>query len=127
MERRGDNEYLPEMLAEFDDLVIVETTSAQETIELISAGQADLVLVDLLDTRANGPEVSLAVQSAGETGPRLLAVIPRDSSHESIVALSRSFELHIARHGEPLDQVVLRLAASPTQLLVSACPEGVAI
>jgi CheY-like chemotaxis protein len=126
LERRKPNEYLPEMLAEFDDLTIFETTSVQEGVGLIADGQVDTALVDVLDTRANGLELAYAIQRDELTPCPVLAVIPRDASHETIAALSRAFELCIARHGEPLEQVVLRLCASLGPPSRPVCAEGVA-
>lgn len=125
LERRKDNEYLPEILAEFDDLTIIETTSVQEGIGFVSAGQVDAVLVDVLATQANGLELAHAVQRDELADCRLLAVLPRDPSHETVVALSRSFALYITRHGEPLDQVVLQLSTSLAPDASSACLESV--
>ncbi len=110
LERRAGNQYLHDMLAEFPDIAAMTATSEREAEACIAGGEFDAVLVDVLDTRGEGLElVARHDRTRAPARPRLIAVTPRDPSSENILALSRAFELHIARRGEPVDQVLRRL------------------
>lgn len=59
-----------------------------------------------------GLEPAHAVQGDASADCRLLAVPSRHSSHQTVVALNRSFELYAARYAQPIDRVILRLFTS---------------
>ena len=110
LERRAENQYLHEMLAEFPDIVAMTAASEREAEAYIAGGELDAVLVDLLDTRGEGLEfVARHDRTSAAARPRLIAVTPRDPSNENILALSRAFELHIARQGQPVARILRRL------------------
>lgn len=126
IKRGGDNAFLPEMLAEFEDLTIVETASVQEGAALVADNWIDVVIVDPLDAQADGLELARVLEKNKRSDYRLLALIPRHPSPTDVDALKCSFASYIARYGEPLNTALLRLCTPFVSTGHPSCLEGVA-
>jgi len=126
VEGNTQNDYLRDMLTEFPDIEMIKAASGEQALGLVASKRFDAVLSDLTNTNARVFELVHRLRTTSPSvAPQLVAVIPRESTPGHVAAFQAGFRQYLARHGEPIEHVVMRSLAVVASLATKCEPEEV--